>query len=388
MISLLSENFVKVADINDIQPSQMKEVQVDGEAICIVNVDGKYYAIGNVCTHEGGPLADGTLDGYEVECPWHGSKFDVRTGKVTNPPASEPESIYAVKVDGNSILIKKSTPATELSQPHSRPPSEYELTLLQREKFEGTDVMSFKFSRQIEGNQKEEGNDNRSLDYTAGQYDFFNIGEVYNDPEGPIRHFTISSSPTEDFVMFTTRIRDTPYKKKLSSLKEGSRVRVRRPQGKFILHEDHAKPAIFLSGGIGVTPFRSMIKYATDKQLPIKIVMFDSNRNLDNILFKNEFDEWADANKNLKIIYTITEEEEGKGKGSQTSLTSAANEWKGERGRIDKPMLTRHLSNEDLGNSIYYTCGPPGMIKAMQTLLRDDLQISEERIKVEEFTGY
>jgi glycine betaine catabolism B len=326
MILVLSENFVKVADIKDIQPLQMKEIEVYGEAICLVNVDGKYYAIGNVCTHEGGPLADGTLDGYEVECPWHGSKFDLRTGEVTNPPASEPESTYEVKVDGNSILVKKRTPTTtELSQPYSRPPSEYELTLLQREKFEGTDVMSFKFSKQIEGDQKQKGNDKRFLDYMAGQYDFFNIGEVYNDPEGPIRHFTISSSPTEDYIMITTRIRETPYKRRLSSLQEGSRVRVREPQGKFILHEDRDKPAVFLSGGIGVTPFRSMIKYATDKQIPIKIVMFDSNRNLDNILFKKEFDEWANVNKNLKIIYTITEEE-GRGEGSQTSSNSAAND--------------------------------------------------------------
>jgi glycine betaine catabolism B len=189
--------------------------------------------------------------------------------------------------------------------------------------------------------------------------------------------------------MITTRIRNTPYKKRLSSLEEGNRVKVRGPQGKFILHEDHDKPAVFLSGGIGVTPFRSMIKYATDKQLPLKIVMFDANRNLDNILFKDEFDDWANENKNLKIIYTITEEEEeDEAKGQKLPSTSAANDWKGEHGRIDKPMLTRHLSNEDLGNSIYYTCGPPGMIKAMQSLLQNDLQISEERIKVEDFTGY
>jgi len=69
----------------------MKAVEVAGENICLVNVEWKYYAIGNVCTHEGGPLAEGTLEGYEVECPWHGSKFDIRTGKVTRPPANEPE---------------------------------------------------------------------------------------------------------------------------------------------------------------------------------------------------------------------------------------------------------------------------------------------------------
>jgi nitrite reductase/ring-hydroxylating ferredoxin subunit len=67
----LSKDFVKVASTNDIQPSHTKDVQLDGEIICLVNVDGKYYAICNICTHEGGPLADGTLDGYEVECPWH-----------------------------------------------------------------------------------------------------------------------------------------------------------------------------------------------------------------------------------------------------------------------------------------------------------------------------
>src|SRR5262245_37188469 len=102
-----NRDFVKVADTKDIQPSQMKEAQINGENICIVNVEGKYYAIGNICTHEGGPLADGVLEGYEVECPWHGSKFDARTGKVTNPPATKPEPAYEVKVDGNSILIRK-----------------------------------------------------------------------------------------------------------------------------------------------------------------------------------------------------------------------------------------------------------------------------------------
>ncbi|MFZ0220435.1 MAG: Rieske 2Fe-2S domain-containing protein [Candidatus Nitrosopolaris sp.] len=75
--------------------------------MCVVNVEGKYYAIGNVCTHQGGPLADGTLEGYEVECHLHGAKFDIRTGEVINPPASTPESAYEVKVEDNNILIRK-----------------------------------------------------------------------------------------------------------------------------------------------------------------------------------------------------------------------------------------------------------------------------------------
>jgi nitrite reductase/ring-hydroxylating ferredoxin subunit len=89
VISALSEDFVKVAETKDIQASHMKGVQVNGKNICLVNVEGRYYAIGSICTHEGGPLVDGTLEGYEVECPWHGSKFDVRTGEVMSPPASD-----------------------------------------------------------------------------------------------------------------------------------------------------------------------------------------------------------------------------------------------------------------------------------------------------------
>ena len=85
-LALSEEDFVKVANKKDIQPSQMKEVEVNGQNICVANVEGKYYAIGSICTHEGGPLADGSLEGYEVECPWHSSKFDVRTGGGNKPP--------------------------------------------------------------------------------------------------------------------------------------------------------------------------------------------------------------------------------------------------------------------------------------------------------------
>jgi glycine betaine catabolism B len=372
----LSEDFVKVANTKDIQSSQMKEVEVNGQNICVVNVEGKYYAIGSICTHEGGPLADGTLEGYEVECPWHNSKFDVRTGEVTSPPASEPEPAYEVKVDGNSILIK--------THGKGKSPPQIELTLLEKDKIEGTDVTSFKFSKQ---NDQGGAEDKKTppLSHTAGQFAFFDIGGVYDDPKGPIRHFTISSSPTENFIMFSTRVRDSPYKKRLSTLEEGSRVKVRGPEGQFVLHEDYSKPAIFLSGGIGVTPFRSMIKYATDKQLPLKITMFDSNRDRDNILFKKEFDEWANINKNLKIIYTISEDQD---RHEQQQSSSTANDWKGEYGRIDKALILKYLDINMLNNSIFYICGPPSMLKAMQALLQGDLEIPKERIKVEEFVGY
>jgi ferredoxin-NADP reductase/nitrite reductase/ring-hydroxylating ferredoxin subunit len=375
------DSYIKIANKKDLNEGGLLKVEHDGKQIVLSMINGKIYAMDSVCSHEGGPLEEGTLDGYEIECPWHGSRFDVRTGEVTNPPADTPQSIYEVKMEANDILISKTAAQGENEvKPEvsvGRGTSAFELRLLEKKKVEGTDMMSFKFSKKNE-QEGTDNNNNRSLDYTAGQYAYFDIGGVSNDPKGPVRHFTIASSPTEDFIMISTRIRDTPYKKRLSSLEQGIKVKVRGPEGKFVLHTDHSKPAVFLSGGIGVTPFRSMIKYSTDKQLPIKIIMFDSNRDEANILYKEEFDEWLKANGNLDIIYTISEE-------GQSS--SPANEWKGERGRISKQMLTRYLSNEDLGNSIYYTCGPPGMIKAMQTLLQD-LQISKERIKIEEFTGY
>ena len=83
----------------------------------------------------------------------------------------------------------------------------------------------------------------------------------------------------------------------------------------------------------------------------------------------------------MKIVYTITEEEQG-------SHASIMQQWTGERGRIDKAMLTKHLTDDEIRNSIFYTCGPPGMIKAMQDIIQNDLNIPKDRIKVEEFTGY
>ena len=296
----------------------------------------------------------------------------MRTGQVKVPPAVEPPVTYQVKVEGENVLINTGSVATEVkTEVKQVESSDYRLILKERQVFEGTDILSLKFNKQPQDN-------NKIFHYVAGQFAFFDIGKVYDDPKGPIRHFTLTSSPTEEFILISTRIRDSPYKKKLDSLQIGSTVKVRGPQGKFTLHEDHSKPAIFLSGGIGVTPFRSMIKYATDKNLPIRIIMIDSNRSRQNILFKNHFDKCADTNKNLKIIYTITEEQSKNGD----------DEWKGEKGRIDIAMLKRYLNSGDIEKGIFYICGPPAMVKAMHNILEVDLQIPAERIKIEEFTGY
>lgn len=239
--------------------------------------------------------------------------------------------------------------------------------------------MSFKFARGDDQQQE------LFLNYKAGQYAVVDLG-TREDPEGPVRSFTIASSPTEEYSLISTRIRDTPFKNKLANLEVGSLVNITAPLGKFVLPEDdNSRPVVFLSGGIGVTPFRSMVKYATDKQLPIKIIMFDSNRNEENILYKEVFNDCVSANKNLEIVHTIT----GEGDEVSSSSSSTVNyDWKRERGFINKVMLTKYMSTEELDNSIFYICGPPGMLKAMQKLLQDDLLIPKDRIKIEEFTGY
>lgn len=235
-------------------------------------------------------------------------------------------------------------------------------------------MMSFKLGR------SDVQNENRYLDYKAGQYAAMDL-ETKEDEEGPVRSFTIASSPTEkEFILISTRIRNTPFKKKLANLEIGTPIKITAPVGNFILPEDgNSKFTVFLSGGIGVTPFRSMVRYATDTHLPIRIVMFDSNRNEANILYRTDFDQCVKANNNLKVIYTIT---------GENQKVSSADDWKGETGFINKEMLTKYMTNDELEDSVFYICGPPGMLRTMQKLLQDDLQIPDEMIKVEEFTGY
>ncbi|HEU5120154.1 MAG TPA: FAD-dependent oxidoreductase, partial [Candidatus Nitrosocosmicus sp.] len=135
--------------------------------------------------------------------------------------------------------------------------SKFQLVLLEKIKFEGTDVMSFKFNQQLD--KLEEYYKPSLFEYTAGQYAYFHLDDVIGDDKGQTRHFTISSSPTENFIMLSTKIRNSPYKQRLSGLQIGDTVNISGPEGEFILPEDYSKSVIFLSGGIGVTPFRSMM---------------------------------------------------------------------------------------------------------------------------------
>ena len=97
--------FVKVARVSDVAPGVGLRVDIGDEAIAIFNLDGEFYAIGDVCTHEETSLADGDVFGDVVECPLHGAEFDIKSGKALSLPAVVPVPTYAVRVEGNDILI-------------------------------------------------------------------------------------------------------------------------------------------------------------------------------------------------------------------------------------------------------------------------------------------
>ncbi len=102
------KEFVKVAETAEVPPGKTKKVTVDGEEILIANVEGKYYAMRNKCTHRGGDLSKGSLSGKVVKCPRHGAKFDVTTGEVAAGPAKESEPTYEAKVEGKNVMLRKS----------------------------------------------------------------------------------------------------------------------------------------------------------------------------------------------------------------------------------------------------------------------------------------
>ncbi len=211
--------------------------------------------------------------------------------------------------------------------------------------------------------------------YTAGQYAFFELDALaFEDPRGKRRHFTLSSSPSETgIVQFTTRLRGSGFKETLRQGPLGMRVTLQDPHGDFVLPEDRNKPLVFLGGGIGVTPFRSMMRYATDRRLPTPITLLYSAQTPAGIVFRHEFERMGRENPNLKIVHTITAPEK-----SQES-------WSGETGVIDPEKIRTYV--DDIPGSIFYTCGPRPMMQAMVDLM-SGMGIGAGLIRFEEFSGY
>lgn len=205
------------------------------------------------------------------------------------------------------------------------------------------------------------------FEYDAGQFMFVTIPSDTGELK---KHFTISSSPTEkDFIEFTKKLTGSQYSTALDSLKIGDKVTIDAPYGKFSLDKEIKKIGM-LSGGIGITPLRSMCKFATDLLLKYNIILLYGNNSLEEIAFKEELDQLSDENKNLKVVYT---------------LNNFPSDWKGYKGFINADMLKKEIP--DYKSRIFYTCGPPAMVDAMKKLL-SELNVSKEKIRTENFSGY
>jgi ferredoxin-NADP reductase len=216
----------------------------------------------------------------------------------------------------------------------------------------------------------------KQVNWFAGQYFYFTISKMpYPDSKGNTRHFTISSSPTEGGVIrITTRIREeSGYKKTLDELAIGNEIEGEGPNGTFILDENSDKPNVFIAGGIGITPYRSIIKYVVDKKLKTPIHLIYSNSIPEEIAFRKELEEWSKSYTNIKLDMTISHPEESKEK------------WAGLTGRIDEILIQKLVA--DTENSTFWVCGPPAMIDAMEQVL-GKLKITSDRIRSEKFTGY
>ncbi|MCC6862926.1 MAG: rubredoxin [Bryobacterales bacterium] len=188
---------------------------------------------------------------------------------------------------------------------------------------------------------------------------------------GFTRYLSISNSPTEEgYLEVTKRITQSAFSRMLDRTGPGCPVSVTYPMGKFTFEGEFAKIAL-LSGGIGITPLRSMVRYAFDKQLDTGICLLYANRTLEEVAFKAEFDAMQEAGSRIKVVHT---------------LSRAGSGWTGRTGRIDAALIREEVP--DYHERRFYLCGPPLMVEGLTGVLRDELRIPEAQIETEGFTGY
>jgi ferredoxin-NADP reductase len=193
------------------------------------------------------------------------------------------------------------------------------------------------------------------------------------DAEGNVRTFSIASAPLEEDLMFATRIRDTAFKRVLKTMPLGTEIALAGPFGSFTLHSDSSRAGVFIAGGIGITPFRSMILNASASRFPHRLLLIYSNRRPEDAAFLQELEGIEKENTRYRFI------------GTMTQLEKSTQKWEGRTGFIDKHMLSERM--DDLKSSICYVAGPPAMVSAIGRALTA-LGISEDAIRSEEFAGY
>lgn len=210
-----------------------------------------------------------------------------------------------------------------------------------------------------------------NVTFKPGQYVFVNLPKLlYPDDRGPRRQFSINNSPNHpDHLTITTRLSDSGFKRTLNELPIGSEVELGPIAGMFTLPENPSKPLVFIAGGIGITPFISILNYIKEQSLPYKVTLVYSNRNQSSTAYLKELEELAKILPNLKLIFTMTED----------------NHWAGEKRKIDSNFLKEYFP--DVNDNYYMVVGPPAMVEAVDKALKD-VGVLNENIKKENFTGY
>jgi len=214
----------------------------------------------------------------------------------------------------------------------------------------------------------------KGFDFKAGQFgDITLINPPETDAEGNTRGFSISSPPYADYLMIATRMRNTAFKRVLKEMPLGTSIKWDAPYGSFTLHNKITTPAVYLTGGIGITPVHSIALQAATAKLPHPIAIFYSNNRPEDAAFLEELKALEKENPHFKLIATMTH------------MENSHQPWQGETGYIDHAMLTKYLS--DLTTPIYYVSGPPAMVAAMRKVLHAS-GVDDDNIRTEEFLGY
>ncbi len=210
--------------------------------------------------------------------------------------------------------------------------------------------------------------------FIAGQFiDITIANPPETDSEGNTRGFTVSSAPYEDMIMVTTRMRDTAFKRVIKTLPLETEVKIEGPFGEMKLHADASRPAVLLTGGVGITTFRSIVLEAAHEKLAHRILLFYSNRRPEDAPFLDELQALQKVNPKFTLIPTMTD------------MKDSAVPWSGETGQIDAKMLAKYA--DATKNAIYYITGPPGMVRGLRAMLGAS-GIDGDNIRVEEYTGY
>lgn len=221
------------------------------------------------------------------------------------------------------------------------------------------DTMAFHFSRP------------EGFEFRAGQFaDYTLVDPPQTDGEGNTRGFSLVNAPYEPNLVAATRMRDTAFKRVLRDLPLGAEVKLDAPYGDFTLHKTETTPAVFIIGGIGVTPVRSMIAQATHDKTAHRITLLHASRTPADFPLKADFERLAGDNPNFTYV---------------AIADSAPDDWRGERGAIDAEMVKKYVP--ELKRPLFYLSGPEGMVKAMRRLLVG-LKVNEDNIRTEEFAGY